>query len=221
MWLIPFNFCPSLQSPPPPRPSGLILSRRRSFPDPVAAFLFRFPFRLDLVGSRPVQFPVLEMIMHIFCSNSNIQLEFFVVWDPHRFSADLLPKHFKHNNFSSFVRQLNSYRFKKIDPDRYEFASEGFKQGKKHLLKHITRRTYKSDSLQQKGAPDSTDHGVGAELEKLRNDHCALRAEIWKMRQQNESSMHEQVTTRCSWRRIGQEASFWDWFTFSCLHVHL
>jgi hypothetical protein len=80
--------------------------------------------------------------------------ETFVIKDAKVFSEKVIPTVYKHNNFSSFVRQLNFYGFKKIKTELssienplWEFRHPSFLKGSPELLSEIKRAVYPGKRL--------------------------------------------------------------------------
>ncbi|KAK6914357.1 hypothetical protein RJ641_021678 [Dillenia turbinata] len=84
------------------------------------------------------------------------------------------------------ISNFDSMGFRKIDPERWEFANEDFVKDQKHLLKNIHRRKpIHSHSQPQGSAIDPERAAFDEEIDKLSREKNALETNVLRYRQQN------------------------------------
>ncbi|EEQ39290.1 HSF-type DNA-binding family protein [Clavispora lusitaniae] len=109
----------------------------------------------------------------------------FVVLNTNEFTKEILPRHFKHSNFASFVRQLNKYDFHKVKisteekrsyqygDDAWEFQHPDFRKDDRDALDNIRRKA----PLKKDAAYEANPH-YDAQLSSLRTELSNVQADL-------------------------------------------
>lgn len=114
----------------------------------------------------------------------------FKVFNSSRFSKEVLARHFKSSQFSSFIRQLNFYGFHKqmgAGGAPWQFRHANFVRGRTDLMAAIKRKT--SNEYHQ---------AAQEELERLRKEVKTLHATVDGLRAQLATARHTITTLQNS-----------------------
>ncbi|KAI9018439.1 HSF-type DNA-binding-domain-containing protein [Hyaloraphidium curvatum] len=127
----------------------------------------------------------------------------FVVCNVLEFSKEVLPKHYKHNNFSSFVRQLNMYGFAKVNKSSrgsktqaenqvWEFSHPKFHRDHPNLLDDIRRKSIDAVSA----AGSSADISGSLQLQMLQLQCQDLASQLQSLQNVLGNTVKELVSVK-------------------------
>uniref|UniRef100_A0AAZ3NV18 HSF-type DNA-binding domain-containing protein n=1 Tax=Oncorhynchus tshawytscha TaxID=74940 RepID=A0AAZ3NV18_ONCTS len=133
----------------------------------------------------------------------------FHVFDQGQFSKDVLPKYFKHNNMTSFVRQLNMYGFRKVvhieqgglvkpEKDDMEFQHPYFIRGQEPLLENIKRKVTNVSNVKHEDLKMSSDDvsKILTNVQNIKGKQETIDSQIIAMKHENEALWREVASLR-------------------------